>query len=95
MAYDTMNNITNILKSETVNLSITQGRKLEKYLIKIGRTQYSKMEASLSYKFSLSFLEAKAKKEKLFMELIPYERHKQANNKIPKNSVQRFAEAIC
>ena len=53
------------------------------------------MEASLSYKFSLSFLEAKAKKEKLFMELIPYERHKQANNKIPKNSVQRFAEAIC
>lgn len=89
-----MNNITKIWKSELVNLSIRQGRKLGKHHTKIGRAQYSKMEANPELQIFSEFpcSQSKKKKEKLFMKRMPYERHKQANNKIPKNSVQSFAE---
>lgn len=89
-----MNNITKILKPELVNLSIRQGWKLGKHRTKIGRPQYSKMEASPELQTLWVSLQPKSKKkrEKLFMKLMPYERHKQANNKIPKNSMQSSAE---
>lgn len=52
------------------------------------------MEANPSYKFPLSFLEAKAKKEKLSTKFIPSEKHKQANNKTPRTQFKTLLSHI-
>lgn len=59
-----MNNITNIFKSEPVNLSIRQERKPGKHRTKIGRAQYSKVEGNPELQIFSEFPWSQSKKKK-------------------------------